>query len=331
MSLSSNTIEQIDQAVASFMNDSDVTGFIASIQQGGATVFENGYGVTQLGGSPPTTSTSFQIDSLTKALTAIGVLHLWELGTIVNLSDTLGTYIPLLPNNDWYSIQIDQLLAMCSGIPDASSDGLTYEQVLREVATRPLQFAPGAQYDYSDPNYMLLGILIASVTNEHYGKWMIENVLAPLSMPNTGLIDVSAVTDPATPYVEGVARAWRNPFCGFAAGGFASTMSDLESFAIGLANGAILQQSTYELMWTNYTLNDGSLCRFGLGWNVTTKNGALAFAGKNGGGWGWGSQLDYAPGSDALTGGTSVCVMMTGSANDAAIAKQLLDIVLRSG
>lgn len=328
MALSSGTTKKINDAVASFMNSNPVVGLILSVQQAGTTVFENGYGVATKGGSAPTTATSFQIDSLTKAFTAIGVLHLWETGAIAHLTDTYGTYVPNLPNKAWGSIQIDQMLAMCSGIPDADSSTETYQKVLQRVAKLPLQFKPGAQYLYSDPTYMLLGVLIAAITKTKYGDWIVPNVLQPLSMSSTGFIDESSAHDPATPY--GPDAAWRNPLCGFSAGGFTSTMSDLESFAIGLANGAILKSSTYQLMWTNFTLTDGSSDPFGYGWNVVTNSdGSLKYAAKDGGGWGWASDVAYAPASSgSLTGGTSVCLMMTGGAKAYAFGPELLEIVL---
>ena len=330
MALSSGTTKKINDAVASFMKNNPVVGLILSVQQAGQTVFENSYGVATKGGSAPTTATSFQIDSLTKAFTAIGVLHLWESGAIANLTDTLGAYVPNLPNDAWGSIRIDQMLAMCSGIPDAGSGTKTYQEVLHDVAQMPLDFTPGAKYEYSNPTYMLLGVLIAAITKTKYGEWIVSNVLQPLSMPSTGFIDQSSANDPATPYLKGEAIAWRDPFSGFSAGGFTSTMSDLESFAIGLANGAILKPSTYELMWTNFTLNDGSSDPFGYGWNVvTSSDGTLNYAAKDGGGWGWASDVAYAPASSSsLTGGTSVCLILTGGAKAHALGPDLLEIVL---
>ncbi|HKS22119.1 MAG TPA: serine hydrolase domain-containing protein [Thermoanaerobaculia bacterium] len=333
MSLSSGTTKKINEAIATFMNGNPVVGLILSVQQAGKTVFENSYGVATKGGSAPTPATSFQIDSLTKAFTAIGVLHLWETGAIAKLTDTYGTYVPNLPNKAWGGIQIDQMLAMCSGIPDISSGTETYQEVLHRAAQMKLLFPPGAQYLYSDPTYMLLGVLIAAITKTKFGEWIVPNVLTPLSMPSTGFIDESSANDPATPYLKGQAVAWRNPLCGFSAGGFTSTMSDLESFAIGLANGAILKSSTYELMWTNFTLNDGSADQFGYGWNVVTSSGdTLKYAAKDGGGWGWASDVAYAPASSgSLTGGTSVCLMMTGGAKAYSLGPDLLEIVLDAG
>jgi CubicO group peptidase (beta-lactamase class C family) len=77
-------------------------------------------------GPKPTALNSYQIDSLTKSVTAFSVLRLYEQGTIKSLTDPIGDYMSHLPNKKWPSIRINQLLAMASGVPDISSRNSTY-------------------------------------------------------------------------------------------------------------------------------------------------------------------------------------------------------------
>jgi CubicO group peptidase (beta-lactamase class C family) len=324
----------------------EVPGLILSAQYNGATVFCEGYGLTQEGGSTPTISTSFQIDSLTKALTAMAVLRLYEQGTIQDINDTVGAYMTSLPNcdncnwcNAWNSITIKQLLAMVSGIPDTNSGTQTYLQILSGMDCKKMS-TPGVKYLYSDPNYFLLGALVdtltASFPSPGYPAYIQTEVLDVLGMPNTGLILQSAEPNPALPYFNNAYGAWRNPYCGYSSGGFASTMSDLEAFALGLANGLVLQPATYQLMWTPYEFANETYGPFGLGWSVTNNpDGSLNKVLKDGGGWGWSSALGYSPvnavGSSLAA---SACVLMNGATNQKGAAdglvSQIISLVIKA-
>jgi D-alanyl-D-alanine carboxypeptidase len=304
--------ECIDASVQALMKQlPELPGVMVSAQVGGETVYAQGFGAATLGGAAPTASTSFQIDSLTKVFTAFSVLRLYEEGKIPKLTDTLGTYMTELPNPAWAPIQIDQLLAMVSGIPDSGSATRPYTESLQGIAGEPLMFAPGSRYFYSNSNYFLLGELVDTLAGS-FRKYARTKVLDEFGMPDTELIPFERAADPATPYLDGRAVAWRNPDCGYSGGGFASTMADLETFAAGLANGLVLLPATYRLMWTPYQLTTGRNGQFGLGWEVTLNgDGSLQQVQKNGGGWGWNSQVNFAPaGAFGGTPAISVCVLM---------------------
>lgn len=318
----------IDSAVKAFMQYMpSVPAVVVSAQADGNTIFSQGYGAATVGGAAPTTSTSFQLDSLTKVFTAFTVLRLYEQGVIQKLTDPISNYMKDLPSA-WQPIQIDQLLAMVSGIPDSGSATEPYTELLKQVATQPLAFAPGSQYMYSNSNFFLLGALVDTLKGS-FMEVAKSEVLDVVGMPNTGLIPVSQAVDPATPYQNGTASVWRNPDCGYSGGGFASTMTDLQAFAEGLAKGLVLAQETYDLMWTPYRLTNGTNGPFGLGWQVTDgPDGALRVVQKNGGGYGWNTQLVYAPaglfhGSPAV----SACVLMNAAGCPAQLADQIVRIV----
>ena len=136
------------------------------------------------------------------------------------------------------------------------------------------------------------------------------NVLKPLGMKDTGLIPFGTGDLWPTPYNNCVSTAPkecvktvpRKPNAGYSAGGFVSTMSDLEKFAIGLHNRSVLSWASYNERWKQTKLtsgkNSGQPVNFGLGWvvNVDAKGNTVR-VGKGGGGWGWGSQLTLFPNS----------------------------------
>lgn len=315
----------IDSIVNQFLDQSGTLGAIVSVQKNGATVFAKGYGSIAVQGPAPNAGNSFQIDSLTKSFTAIAILRLWEQGTIDALTDPLGKYVDNLPNPKWAPIQLNQLLAMVSGIPDSGSATQPYTECLQSIAKLPLLFPAGSEYFYSNSNFFLLGEVINSVGGG-FGVYTKEHVLDVFGMPNTGLIPYANAVDPATPYIAGKPQPWREPICGFSGGGFASTMADLETYAIGLSNGLVLKPSTYRTMWTNYPLTGGGKGEFGLGWQVVTNpDGSVRNVQKNGGGYGWGSCVVYAPvpGSSDLTGGLGVCTLINSDAKAGFLANEI--------
>jgi D-alanyl-D-alanine carboxypeptidase len=329
--------ECIDATVAAFKEvPGGVNGLMLSVQSAGATVYRKGYGVIRIGGPLPTACNSFQIDSLTKAFTAFAVLRLYQDGTIGALTDPLEKYLPVLPTPHWANIQIDQLLAMASGIPDISSGTLSYQEALLQVATMGLKFAPGERYDYSNSNYFLLGELVDALSrSSDYATYAKTHVLDAFGMPNTGLFDEASAVDPATPYMQGMTNdPWRNPQCGYSAGGFASTMTDLEAFAVGIDRRLVLDADLYRAMWINFTLNAGGQGLFGYGWAVTTAANGRKRVQKNGGGYGWSSAVAYTPTDDAAptaSPSASVCVMMNGTGDANALVDDLLTKVIEFG
>lgn len=322
----------IDAAVAAFMKQvPSVPGVVVSAQADGETLYTRGYGAATVGGAAPTDCTSFQIDSLTKVFTAFAVLRLYEQGTIQNVTDPIGSYMAGLPDA-WSPIQIDQLLAMVSGIPDSGSATRPYTESLARVAKLPLGFTPGSQYQYSNSNFFLLGELVTALAGD-FMEYARAQVLDVVDMPHTGLIPVDYAAHPATPYENGSAVSWRAPNCGYSGGGFASTMHDLQRFAAGLANGVVLQPATYTLMWTPYPLSDGSDGPFGLGWKVFDRlDGTLRAVTKNGGGYGWNTQLTYMP-ADAAAGtpALSACVLMNAAGCPGPLANEIIRIVAGAG
>jgi CubicO group peptidase (beta-lactamase class C family) len=311
----------IDATVSSFMTQTSAPPnsacVIVSAQYRGATIYAQGYGKISNNGPAPTTANSFQIDSLTKVFTAFAVIRLFEQGTIVSLTDQLGAYMTSLSNGSWNqawsSIQINQLLAMVSGIPDSSSEKLTYMEQLENLVETPLKFPAGTQYQYSNSNYFLLSALVDTLVgvSSSYIDYMRQQVLKVFNLPNTGLFTHAEAPDPVTPnFGDG---SWRNPLCGYGSGGFASTMADLENFAIGLSQGLVLSPADYQTMWTPYSLPGGTPGTFGLGWAVhQSSTGALEQVEKNGGGSGWNSAVAYAPpnGGFGNAQAASVCVLM---------------------
>ena len=167
---------------------------VVLIARDGKTLFARPYGMANLELDVPNTlDTKFRLASITKQFTAAAILLLEERGKL-SVNDTLCTYLRDCPPT-WKAITIHQLLCHSSGIYSftESNDNDRYEPlpmpVLDTVARfkdKPLDFAPGTAFHYSDSGYLLLGYVVEQASGEKYEDFMRENIYEPLHMQNSG-------------------------------------------------------------------------------------------------------------------------------------------------
>jgi CubicO group peptidase (beta-lactamase class C family) len=148
-------------------------------------------------GDEITADTVFDIASVSKQFTATAILLLAGTGRL-SLDDPLATHVPGLPA--WAeTVNVAQLMHQTSGIPDyigllqdqgyRYSDRTTQAQALQELANVPeLQFEPGARFDYSNSNYLLLGEIVQRVSGQQLPAFLSAEVFRPL--------DLAMVMDP---------------------------------------------------------------------------------------------------------------------------------------
>jgi D-alanyl-D-alanine carboxypeptidase len=129
------------------------------------------FGTKEIGTEKPITLDDYwRIASNTKTMTATIVLQLVQEGELA-LDDPLDKFVPGFPNGD--VISIGQLLEMRSGLYSYTSDVAfnatldddprrvyTPDELLAIARPQPSQFAPGTEFNYSNTNYVLLGVII---------------------------------------------------------------------------------------------------------------------------------------------------------------------------
>jgi CubicO group peptidase (beta-lactamase class C family) len=188
--------------------------------------------------------TRFRINSVTKQFTALTILKLQEKGKL-KTSDPVCAHLPRCPQA-WSAITIEHALTHTAGLfadfslaeVDAYLAKIhatrpTAEQLVGLFADRPLEFAPGSRYKYSNSGYHLLGYLIEQVTGKDYGTVLRQEIFDPLGMADSGLLPEPADQHPtATGY-----DTWTTPTDAaflsldavfiYAAGGIYSTTTDL--------------------------------------------------------------------------------------------------------
>ena len=159
-------------------------------------LFENYYGLTNLSNGTKTNMfTNFNIASISKQFTAVGILQLVARGNI-SLEEPLKKYFPEYINPLWDKINLKHLLSHSSGIPDArgylnkSKKIYGDENLALEYLTNltELHFEPGSNYEYVNPTYVLIGRLIERITNKSFVDYIQENIFTPANMTNTNYI-----------------------------------------------------------------------------------------------------------------------------------------------
>ena len=148
------------------------------VAKGGKILLAKGFG-SRSNGLPNTPNTIFQIGSVTKQMTAEVILLLQREGKL-NVHDNLTRYVPGFPHGD--SITIENLLTHTSGIYNYTNDAefmateatkpATHDKLLALFEHKPLEFAPGTSWSYSNSNYILLGLIIEQVSGMSYEKAM---------------------------------------------------------------------------------------------------------------------------------------------------------------
>lgn len=146
---------------------------------------------------PNSPSTVFNIGSVIKQFTASAILKLAEQGKI-KTSDTIGLYFDQAPI-DKRSISIHQLLTHTSGISNRVG-GYRYheaskEQFLNEFFESELQSTPGTQYQYANANYIILTVIIESVSGQTYSSFSNDHLFVPSEMKSTGYKSIDFDTE----------------------------------------------------------------------------------------------------------------------------------------
>ncbi|WP_197679875.1 serine hydrolase domain-containing protein [Microlunatus soli] len=226
-------------------------------------------GVARPGATSPVTGAErFRIGSVTKTFVATVVLQLVDQSR-VGLDEPIERYLPgLVPNGK--IITVRQLLNHTSGLYDYMKRydlstnrwrgperylHYTPRQLLRVAFDHPPYFAPGADFRYSNTNYVVLGLLIEHLTGRPYASEIRRRILQPLQLSGTSLPgDDPRIPEPAVRAVGSggdgrtVDVTEQNESLDWAAGEMISTLADLDTFLDALLAGRLISSSALHQM-----------------------------------------------------------------------------------
>ncbi len=213
-------LQRIDTAINAEIADGNIAGAVALIARDGDVVYHKSFGLADIAsGKPMQTDSIFRIASMTKAITSVAVMILYEQGYF-QLNDPVADFVPAFAKprvavsydeNGIVTetrpaareIRIIDLLSHSSGIsygfmdqPLQRSykahgviDGVTAKNVkladvMQKLAGQPLLFDPGSRFAYG-LNTDLLGYLVEVVSGKPPDQFFQEQVFTPLGMRDT--------------------------------------------------------------------------------------------------------------------------------------------------
>jgi len=263
----------------------------------GKVLKKSAYGMADIEhGVPFETDTSTRLGSVSKQFTAMAIMMLAEQGKL-DYDDPITRFLPEL-SRFGNQITIRNLLNHTGGLPD-------YYDVMVEVTgvERPLtrhaldtyerwgepRFAPGERYEYSNPGYELLALIVERASGEVLGDFVAQHIFGPLGMKNSVVLDERPHTlaKRAVGYqVDGDGYAVDdddplNYIIG--SGGVYSTVEDLYLWDQALYGDELVSQATLAKAFSPARLNSGELFPYGFGWRLDEHLGRKRIA--HGGSW----------------------------------------------
>lgn len=268
---------------------SEAPGIVAAILRDGEVVEMFAWGGADCaGGGTADPFASYEIGSISKHITAVALMQLWDRGQ-VDLDAPVGRYLDDIPEA-WRVVTIRQLLTHTSGVPDYEEAGgygvyetqPTPQQVYDIVDDRPLDFDPGTRWSYSNTGYFLLSLVVQRVSGERFGDYLRNHLFDPLGMEHSFMggyaPDGATLAQGCRPGEgEGAARIPVRPIheaSTFGAGGISSTLQDWAKWDDALHEGRLLSPRAMELLFTPQVLPDGENTGYAFGMGIDEFRGA---------------------------------------------------------
>ncbi len=231
------------------------------ISENDSIIFSDNFGYANREFNIPIDSTTkFKIASITKLFTSVLILQLHEKGKI-DINKSINTYLPDYKGEADDKVTIYHLLTETSGLEDMEKNGdivyekrFTTDDILSDYCSGKLVNEPGTKFFYNNADYVILGKIIEKIYNTSFSNALKTNILEPLTMNNTGILNYSVV--------EGLADCyWYNnntknierdipyyPENYFSSGAMYSTAHDLMNFSNALFSGKLIKKSTLSIL-----------------------------------------------------------------------------------
>jgi len=277
---------RVDSVARAVLERTGVPSASVAVVRDGRLAYAHAYGNAQLDPEVPAQpDIRYSIGSISKQFAASCILLLQEDGKL-SLDDAVSRWLPDLTRAD--EITVRQLLSHTSGyqdywpqdyVPPMMLEPTTAQEIMDRWAKKPLDFDPGARWQYSNTNYVIAGVIVEKVSGMPFFDFLRSRVLTPLGLGSAMSIDVSEVTEPeATGYMRyALGPLHRAPKEGagwlFAMGELAMTPTDLAKWDISLMDESLLAPESYHELETEVLLNDGIATGYGLGVSVGMSGG----------------------------------------------------------
>jgi D-alanyl-D-alanine carboxypeptidase len=277
----------LQRQIPRLMKANAIPGVVVLIKSPSRGNWSRAFGTAVIGEHVPMSlRDSFRIGSNTKTMTSTVILQLAQ-DHKLKLNDSISKFVSGVPNGQ--NITIAELSEMRSGLYSYSFDpgfnatldnqpgkAWSPRELLRIAFAHPADFAPGTQYEYSNTNIVLLGLVIQKLTGMPAAQAFQRRIFAPLGMKHTFLPTRTERLIPA-PHAQGyqfgtnvatinsyalppaqlpAALSGRlkpindtnaNPSWAWTAGGAISTPADLARYVKALVGGGLLDKRMQRL------------------------------------------------------------------------------------
>ena len=287
----------LDRYIACEMHERQIPGVALAITQRGKVLTQRAYGLASVQNDAPVTAqTRFEIASITKPITAVGIMLLVEDGKL-ELDAPVSRYLSDAPTH-WRKVTVRHLLNHTSGLAPIGHGWLEAEgksgedlaAILSRDRTTAMEyrlalkekpwFDPGSNWAYSDLGYFLLGVITERVSGMSWREFMRRRIFAPLDMVDTYILDLWGI-------YKNEARAYtmRNGRLSNARRdiqketpshyGIFSNVGDMAKLDAALYSGRLLSAGSRREMWRPTRLPRGDF-PYSLGWEVWSSRGHSA-------------------------------------------------------
>lgn len=257
--LAPDTLPAYLDAYLSRLSDAGLFSGVVVLARGDSVVFQRPYGFADRDRRlPMRLDTPFDIASIGKTFTAVGVAQLAERGTL-RLEDTLGRFLPELPSTLASRVRVSHLLEHSSGLGElgprldsAMLRSRTVAEMIAHLTSSELAFQPGSDVSYSNRGYILLGGVIERASATRYHEYLERRIFQPARMTRSGIYRADALpADRAHRYTHfaSLRASFAPALVEFSPeddlapgphGGAYSTAPDLLRFARALTQGLLL-------------------------------------------------------------------------------------------
>jgi CubicO group peptidase (beta-lactamase class C family) len=207
--INQDILGKIPERMHHFVEDKTVAGVVTLVARGNDVVEFDAQGMADIEANRPMRKdTIFQIMSMTKPVTAIGIMMLAEEGKLA-VRDPVEQYLPefkdlRVATNTGpdavhigvpeHAITIRDLLTHTAGMTDAAPAAIhdyqhamnvPLDEVVRQLAKERLLFQPGTEWSYSSAGIEILGRIVEVCSGQKYEDFIAQRILGPLGMKDS--------------------------------------------------------------------------------------------------------------------------------------------------
>ncbi|TCP28438.1 CubicO group peptidase (beta-lactamase class C family) [Tenacibaculum skagerrakense] len=193
-----NVTKELDSLLLSTFKMDEPGGSVL-LKKNGEIVFMKSYGVEDIKtGKKITENTIFNTGSISKTFVSNGILILQEQGKL-SIEDSIYKYFKDFDNKEIaQKVKIKHMLSHTSGLPDlrnvkdnyeffiTAKDTANFEPIKRADS---LNFESGERYQYSNPSYNGLALIIEGLAEKKWQDFIKENIFKPSGMKNSKITD----------------------------------------------------------------------------------------------------------------------------------------------